>query len=143
MKRVALAFALLALVPPAFAETRGAALYGQHCVVCHQAKGEGMPGFAPRIAGTLAKHASSEAGRAYLVQVLIDGMAGPILVDGERFNGAMPGFPTLSNEDIQVLLGHVIGTMNGVAATPVELATIETARKRKLSPHEVRRLRGS
>lgn len=143
MNRLIMALALLALSPTVHAEARGAVLFGQHCAVCHQTKGEGMPGFAPRIAGTLVKHTGSETGRAYLVQVLIDGMAGPIVVDGERFNGAMPGFPALNNEDIQALLGHVMGTLNGGAATSVEPAAIEAARKRKLSPNEVRRMRGS
>lgn len=143
MRHAAVFLALLALPQAVFAEARGAVLFEQHCAACHQAMGEGTPGLAPRIAGTLGKHASSEAGRTYLAQLLIDGMAGPIVVGGERFNGAMPGFSALGNEDIQALLSHVIGTLNGGATTPVDQAAIETARKRKLSPNEVRRLRGS
>ena len=143
MKHAVIVLALLTLSPVAFADARGAVLFEQHCAACHQAKGEGTPGLAPRIAGTLGKRASSEAGRAYLAQLLIDGMAGPIVVSGERFNGAMPGFSTLGNEDIQALLAYVIGTLNDSAAASVDLAAIETARKRKLPPNEVRRLRGS
>ncbi|MBK6632781.1 MAG: cytochrome c [Betaproteobacteria bacterium] len=143
MRHAAIFLALLALSPAVSAEARGAVLFQQHCAACHQAKGEGTPGLAPRIAGTQGKHAGSEAGRAYLAQVLVDGMAGPIVVEGERFNGAMPGFSALGNEDIQALLGYVIGALNGDTSSPVDLAAIETARKRKLSPNEVRRLRGS
>ncbi len=142
MRHTAILFALLGLSQTAYAEARGAALFAQHCVVCHQAGGEGTPGFAPRISGTLGKHIGTEAGRAYLAQLLMDGMVGPIISGGERYNSAMPGFSSLGNEDIQALLGYVTGTLNESVAASVDLAAIEAARKQKLSPNEVRRLRG-
>ena len=84
MKHAVIVLALLTLSPAAFAEARGAVLFEQHCAACHQAKGEGTPGLAPRIAGTLGKRASSEAGRAYLAQLLIDGMAPDQIERGPR-----------------------------------------------------------
>lgn len=124
------------------ANPNGAALFDQHCVVCHAAQGEGMPGFAPRLAGTLQQRAASETGRAYLAQVLVDGLAGPITVDGERFNSAMPAFAQLADTEIAALVDFLVATLNG-GSSKVDAAHIAAARQKKLSPSAVRKLRGS
>ena len=142
MRRLLLT-ALAGLLPAAAsAEPSGAALFSQHCVVCHAAQGEGTPGMAPRLAGTQAERSATEAGRAYLAQVLVSGLAGPITVAGERFNLAMPAFAQLSDAELLALLDHVAGGLNGVNAK-MEPAAIAAAREKKLSPNAVRKLRGS
>lgn len=140
MKRAAAGFALLGALAAVAAEDRGAALFGQHCAACHQARGEGTPGLAPRIAGRLADKAGSDAGRAYLAQVLVSGLAGPITVDGERFNSAMPGFGQLGDADLQALLAHLSVALNGAGAG-AEAEAIAKARERRLAPNAVRQLR--
>jgi mono/diheme cytochrome c family protein len=126
----------------ACAGDRGAALFEQHCAVCHEKKGEGIPGFAPRLAGNLAERARKETGRAYLAQLLVSGMMGPIVSGGERFNEAMPSFATLSDEEIVAVVGHVLGDLNGVSAEErITLQDVAAARKRALPPNEVRRMR--
>ncbi|MBI3148401.1 MAG: cytochrome c [Betaproteobacteria bacterium] len=134
---------VLALAPgSAGAEDRGAALFAQHCVVCHAAQGEGTPGIAPRLAGSLQDRARSESGRAYLAQVLVDGLAGPITVAGERFNNAMPPFKQLPDADLVSLLDYVVAGLNG-GAPKHDTAAIGAARALQLSPNAVRKLRGS
>ncbi len=141
MKRL-LVTALIALLPAAaMAQPSGAALFAQHCAVCHAAGGEGTPGMAPRLAGTLGARAATEPGRAYLAQVLMNGLAGPITVAGERFNLAMPGFAQLGDAEILVLLDFVAIQLNG-SSTPVEATAVATARQQKLAPNAVRKLRG-
>lgn len=126
----------------ACAQDRGATLFEQHCAVCHEKKGEGIPGFAPRLAGNLAERARKETGRIYLAQLVVSGMMGPIVSGGEKFNDAMPPFAALSDEEIVAVVGHVLGDLNGV---PVEQRItsqdVAAARKRALPPNEVRRLR--
>lgn len=143
MQRVAAALLGSLLGVSALAQERGAALYAQHCAVCHQPAGEGIPGYAPRIAGTLAGQAESEAGRAYLASLVVSGMAGPIVSAGEKFNDVMPGFAALSDEELAAVLAHVLGTLNkagpGARVAPADVAE---ARRRALPPAEVRRLRG-
>ncbi len=126
----------------AAANPEGATLFGQHCVVCHAPQGEGTPGIAPRLAGTLGERAASEAGRAYLAQVLVDGLAGPISVAGERFNNAMPGFAQLGDAEITALLDYVVLGLNQGKAS-VNAGQIAAARAKKLTPNAVRKLRGS
>jgi mono/diheme cytochrome c family protein len=132
----------LAASTAACAQDRGAALFAEHCAVCHEKKGEGIPGFAPRLAGNLADRAKTETGRAYLAQLTVSGMMGPIVSGGERFNDAMPSFAALSDEQIVAVAGYVLGELNGVPAeqriTPQDVAA---ARKRALPPNEVRRMR--
>jgi len=134
--------ALVLAATAACAQDRGAALYAQHCAVCHQERGEGIPGFAPRLAGTLAARAQQEGGRRYLAQVAVSGMMGPIVSGGEKFNDAMPAFAGLADEEIVAITGYVLGGLNQVpAASRITLEDVAAARKRALSPNEVRRLR--
>ena len=132
----------LAVASAACAQERGAVLYEQHCAVCHDKKGEGIPGFAPRLAGNLAERAKKESGRAYLAQLVVSGMMGPIVSGGEKFNDAMPSFAALSDDEIAVLAGHVLGDLNGVPGEQrITQQEVAAARKRALPPNEVRRLR--
>jgi len=142
LTRLLLAAAIALLPGLAAAEANGASLFAQHCVVCHAAQGEGTPGMAPRLAGTLAERAATPAGRAYLAQVLVSGLAGPITVAGERFNLAMPPFAQLSDPELLALLEYVSNGLNGAAAQ-VEPAALAAARQENLAPHAVRKLRGS
>lgn len=135
------AVAWLAVVPAA-AQDAGATVFNANCVVCHQSKGEGAPGFAPRLAGTLAERAKTESGRRYLAQLVVSGMMGPITSAGEKFNDAMPGFASLRDEDVVAVLGYVLGDLNAVPSdSRVTLNDVSLARQRVMSPSEVRRLR--
>lgn len=132
----------LAASAAACAQDRGAALFAQHCAVCHQEKGEGVPGFAPRLAGTLVERSKTEAGRSYLAQLIVSGMMGPIVSGGEKFNGFMPGFAALADEEIVAVLGHTLVALNNVPTeNGVTQQEVATARGRVMSPSEVRRLR--
>lgn len=141
MKRAGfLAFALAATA--ACAQERGAALFTQHCAVCHQPNGEGIPGFAPRLAGMLTDRAKKEGSRRYLAQLAVSGMMGPIVSNGEKFNDVMPPFSGLADEDIVAVVGHVLTGLNQVPAeNNITAEDVAVARKRALSPNEVRRLR--
>lgn len=141
--RCALAFGIaLAASSAACAQERGAVLYEQHCAVCHEKKGEGIPGFAPRLAGNLADRARKETGRTYFAQLVVSGMMGPIVSGGEKFNDAMPPFAALVDEEITAVVGYVLGGLNQVPAdSHITLQDVAAARKRALPPNEVRRLR--
>jgi hypothetical protein len=61
----------------------------------------------PRLAGRLAAVAGSPAGRIYLQQVVLFGMAGKVEVDGESIVGVMPPFATLSDGDLSAVLNYL------------------------------------
>jgi mono/diheme cytochrome c family protein len=107
-RRIAVALvAAWLLLPAAEAAPEGAALYLQHCVVCHQADGTGAAGVAPSLLG--AHWARLGADRSYLPAVVLNGLFGPIkLAGGQAFSGNMPGFaPTLDDTSVAAVANHV------------------------------------
>ena len=146
MARILIPFLALGLALPALAGEaaggEGARLYATHCVACHQVEAVGAPGIAPPLAGTLAKRAASEEGRQYLVKVPSTGMVGAITVEGVRYNGNMPAFPSLSDGEIAAVLGHLLRDHNGVTdlawLTPEFVAAVRQAGGTSNDTHKLR-----
>lgn len=67
---------------------RGAKIYRNQCAQCHQADGNGVPGAFPPLAGSewVTGHST------VLARILINGLNGPIVVEGNTYNGNMPAF---------------------------------------------------
>ena len=108
MKRCALAALLLAaMVSKANAD--GAASFEMNCAFCHQAGGVGVPGQFPRLAGRAGEIASKPEGKKFLPLVVLNGMSGRVTVDGEQILGIMPGFDTMSDDDMAALLTYLTG----------------------------------
>jgi mono/diheme cytochrome c family protein len=106
--RVVLAAALLAATAnAAFAD--GAAIFDANCAFCHQGGGVGVPGQFPRLAGRAGAIAAKAAGKAFLPKVVLNGISGRIMVDGEQILGIMPALDTLSDDDIAAVLTYVTG----------------------------------
>ena len=87
----------------------GKAVFDNNCAVCHQAGGVGVPGQFPRLAARAGAIAAKPEGKAFLPQVVLNGMGGRITVDGEQILGAMPGFDSLSDDDIAAVLAYITG----------------------------------
>lgn len=82
----------------------GAQLYAQQCVACHQATGEGLAGAFPPLAGS--EWVTGEADVP--VKILLAGLGGPIEVKGATYNGAMPAFGAVFNdEEIAAVVTHI------------------------------------
>jgi mono/diheme cytochrome c family protein len=82
----------------------------QTCVACHQANGQGLPGVYPPLATSEWVTGSEER----LIRVLIHGLAGPIQVKDNTYNGAMPAFGKIpgggynwNNERIAHVLSYI------------------------------------
>lgn len=133
----------LLVAGPLAAEENGAALYAAHCVACHQADAQGTPGIAPPLAGRLARHAESAAGREYVVRVPLTGMVGSITVDGVRYNSNMPSFAgSLSDAQVAAILGHVLREFNGVTAADwLGPEFVQAVRRQGGTPNDTHKLR--
>jgi mono/diheme cytochrome c family protein len=131
---------LLALWPAAQAQTPpdGAGLFAQHCAACHQPDGAGTVGLAPALKG---EHwAKLGAERAYLPTVLINGLSGPIKVNGQAFSGSMPAFGAqLDDAALAAIATHVRKLQGADAAYAA--ADLQTVRARPGSPPQTRALR--
>lgn len=66
----------------------GAKIYRAQCIACHQASGLGAPGAFPPLVASQWVLGSEER----LARILINGLKGPVLVNGMTYNGNMPAF---------------------------------------------------
>lgn len=135
---VAMAAASLACAQPI-----GAEVYANKCIACHQADGAGAPGLAPPLTANVASHAATAAGRQYLVTVPLTGLAGGIVVEGVRYQGAMPVLPGLSDADIAAVLGYILtdfGHQPDVSWLSADY--VATARKAGGTPNDTHKMRG-
>ena len=72
------------------AQTPGEALYLQHCAVCHQPDGKGVPGFFPPLAGNPRVTAEDpDQVQVYLGRVVF-GHHGGLIIDKQVYSGTMP-----------------------------------------------------
>lgn len=122
-------------------EVDGAVAY-QNCAACHMADGAGMAGVFPPLAGNVSNLLAAEGGKEYMLRAALYGLQGPISVSGQTFNGVMPGWAHLSDEDLAAALTYISsswGESNAVAFSAEELAA---ARAEQLTPQQVHELRG-
>jgi len=94
----------------------GEEVFNSNCAACHQADGRGIPGAFP----PLAEHAAdlANASRSYLPLVVVSGLQGPASVKGTRYNGVMPTWGHLSDEEIAGVLNYITTAwVNGTRLT--------------------------
>ncbi|MDQ8188318.1 c-type cytochrome [Pelagicoccus sp. SDUM812002] len=86
--------------------SRGKPLYQNNCAICHNQNGQGTPSLAPALAGSDWVKGSKER----LALVVGQGLMGPIEVNGELWNQAMPPHgqhPALTGESFNDLLNYL------------------------------------
>lgn len=100
--------------------TRGKKLYAAHCAACHQASGLGLAGAFPPLAGA----DYLEAGPGVVVDVILNGLSGPIVVNGEKYNSVMPNLSYLSNSDVADVVTFVMNAWGnpGGEVSPAEVS---------------------
>jgi mono/diheme cytochrome c family protein/glucose/arabinose dehydrogenase len=114
--------------PASLAPTRaqlqvGRRLYGTTCAACHQAVAQGVPDKYP----PLAESEWVTGDERRLLRVIVHGLTGEIDVQGETFNGAMPGWgPTLKDADIAAIATYVRNNFGNRASaiTPEAVARV-------------------
>lgn len=131
---------LLILGGLALAQADGAKLYAQ-CASCHQANGQGLPGAFPPLAGHVSEILNLKGGREYLILVLLNGLQGPIEVKGMKYNGAMPAFGGLKDEEIAALLNHIATAWGDAKKVkdfkPFTAEEVKALRTKKLTAQQV------
>ncbi len=111
--RWSILIAILLMLPlGGTARASGASVFAANCAVCHQNNGRGVPETYPSLAGTVGNYVRTQAGRAYLVQVVSFGMTGTIESDGTEYNGLMQPWTQLSDADVAAVLNYILTTFN-------------------------------
>lgn len=101
----------------------GRKVYSANCASCHQANGGGTPGLFPPLAASdwvLAE------GTDRLQRILFNGMIGPVKVSGAEYNGNMPAWNALSDQEIAAVISYIRNQWGnkGSEVTPEEIAAI-------------------
>jgi mono/diheme cytochrome c family protein/glucose/arabinose dehydrogenase len=104
-------------------EEFGKRLYS-NCMSCHQANGRGLPPVYPPLRGSEIVHGDATT----LVKIVMHGMEGPIMVDGQRYNQVMPAAPLRTDEEIAAVLTYVRGAW-GNAGAPIDAALVSEVRE--------------
>lgn len=125
----------------------GTQVYTTNCSSCHQANGQGIPSAFPPLAGHLPAVYSADGGRDYLIHVLLYGLQGEISVSGQTYNGVMPAWAQLSDEQIAAVLNHELTSWENEGVLepfePILPADVAAQRDQGLSAAEVYELRQS
>jgi nitrite reductase (NO-forming) len=106
----------------------GKTLFNGTCSVCHQTSGEGMPGVFP----PLAKSDYLLADKTRAIHVVLNGLHGPVTVNGTQYNSVMPPMSQLNDDEIANILTYVLNAWDndGGAVTADEVAKERAATKR-------------
>jgi len=102
----------------------GAQIYAGKCASCHQANGAGISGVFPPLAG--AEWVTGD--EKILSNILLHGVNGPLEVKGNVYNGLMPAWNSLSDEEIAAVLTYIRRNW-GNQAPAVTAATVQVQRE--------------
>ncbi len=106
----------------------GKALYAGTCSVCHQADGKGIPAVFPPLAGSDFLMAD----KTRSIGVVMNGLSGPIKVNGQDFVSTMPPMSQLNDDEIANILTYVRNAMGnqGDAVSAAEVKTVRASTER-------------
>lgn len=134
MKRLLPALLFLGLL--ALGQSPGAKLYSANCQSCHLANGQGVPRAFPPLTH-LDLVVQAKGGREYLIRTVLYGLQGPLTVQGTAYNGVMPPFRQLKDQEVADLLNHILTTFAKSKAKPISAEEVKAQRARALPPQEV------
>jgi mono/diheme cytochrome c family protein len=112
------------------ARSKGQAIFQRICAACHQQDGAGKEGVAPALAGSeWVKEPNGER----LARIVLNGLNGPVQVQGKTWNLAMPPLrENLDDEQIATVLNYIRSQWGGEGATSFKPDMITTTRQQ---PH--------
>jgi mono/diheme cytochrome c family protein len=101
----------------------GARTFDTNCSGCHQGSGRGIAGGFPPLAGH-APQLFAQKGGAFMVRLVLFGMAGVITVEGTQYDGAMPSWSSLRDDEIAAVIDHVLTAWDNNAQLPKDFKPI-------------------
>lgn len=93
------------------------------CSACHQGEGQGLAGAYPPLAGSEWVTGDPDT----LIRILLHGMQGRVEVRGQSYNGLMPAWGRLGDEELAGVMTYIRGAW-GNGAPPVEPADVAKVR---------------
>ena len=102
----------------------GKQLFGAKCAACHQGSGLGVAGVFPPVAASEWVLGDEKI----LTNILLHGVNGEMIVKGNKYNGAMPAWKSLSDDELAAVLTYIRSDW-GNAAAPIMADTIKSQRE--------------
>src|SRR6267154_672736 len=123
----------------------GARTYDTYCSGCHQRSGRGIAGGFPPLAGH-APQLLAQKGSAYMARLVLFGLSGAIEVEGTPYNGVMPAWSSLRDDEIAAVIDHVLTTWGNDQHLPKEFkpfvpSEIAAARAENLTSEQLYAMR--
>ncbi|MES3035646.1 MAG: cytochrome c [Gemmatimonadota bacterium] len=118
------------------AATSGAQVYSTTCAACHQADGAGVAGQYPPLARSEFVTGSEQR----LILIVLHGLVGDIEVEGEPYNGAMPGWgASLADAQVAAVLTYIRGAFGNTAPAVMAstVARVRAAVSTRTTPYTV------
>lgn len=81
----------------------GQQVYTRVCQACHQANGQGVEGVFPTLAG--AEWVVDEPDN--VVKIVLNGLQGELVRDDATYDGVMPAFDNLSDQEIAAVISYI------------------------------------
>ena len=132
-----------AAAPAALDLSAGETVFTTNCASCHQTTGLGVAGAFPPLKGHVPTLYNAD--RSYLIDLLLYGLQGEVQIEDQTYNGVMPAWQQLSDDDIANALNYVTHAWGNADALqnfkPYEATEIKSARGDSLSSDQVYALR--
>ena len=101
----------------------GAALFKGTCSTCHQENGEGMANVFP----PLAKSDFLQANPRRAIEIVLNGLTGPVTVNGATYNSVMPPMSQLTDDEVANILTYVMNSW-GNSGQPISKKQVAETR---------------
>ena len=108
---------------------RGQVVYTEYCKTCHQANGQGLSTVYPPLAGSDYVRTK---GAKVVTDNVVNGLKGPITVNGKKFNNVMTALPAkYTNADAAAVITFVLNSWgnNGGIVSEADVKKVRKASK--------------
>ncbi len=113
---------------------QGKKVYSLNCASCHQASGMGVPGkYPPLVKSEWVVGSSRKLGK-----VILKGLHGPITVEGNQYNDAMPAWgASLSDKRIAAVMSYIRSEWGNSASeiTPEQVGALRAELASRSEPY--------
>jgi mono/diheme cytochrome c family protein len=116
----------------------GKTVFLDNCVACHQPDGKGVLEQFPPLAG----NSDLFIDRLYPLYVVLNGLEGPLVVDAQLYQSAMPPFDHLSDANVAAVVNYIRSAWGNDALRPetmtdVDAAAVASARHQFMTAQQV------
>lgn len=120
----------------------GQTIYNQNCQSCHQGSGEGVAGAFPPVAGSDWVVGDETT----LIRIVLHGMEGPVEVAGATYNGVMPAWQSvLEDEDVAAVATYIrqLGENDAGVVSTEQVSAVRAADEGRTRPWTAAELRAA